>query len=61
MPGLTVGYGRRTCSLRVVLQAGAMPMLLGAQAAGAVEFDTVISVGGVLGAIPAVRRIKMDS
>jgi hypothetical protein len=33
--------------------------LLAAQSAGAVEFDTVISPGGVLGLIPAVQRIKM--
>jgi transposase InsO family protein len=35
------------------------PFLPGAQSAGAVEFDTVISPGGVLGVIPAVQRIKM--
>jgi transposase InsO family protein len=34
-------------------------VLLGAQSAGAVEFDTVISPSGVLGVIPAVQRIKM--
>ena len=36
-------------------------MLLGAQSAGAVEFDTVISPGGVLAVIPAVQRIKMGA
>ena len=35
------------------------PALLGAQSAGAVEFDTVISPSGVLAVIPAVQRIKM--
>jgi hypothetical protein len=35
------------------------PVLLGAQSAGAVEFNTVISASGVLGVIPAVQRIKM--
>ena len=39
--------------------AGPGPVLLGAQSAGAVEFDTVISPSGVLGVIPAVQRIKM--
>jgi transposase InsO family protein len=39
--------------------AEAAPVLLGAQSAGAVEFDTVISASGVLGVIPAVQRIKM--
>ena len=34
-------------------------MLLGAQSAGAVEFDTVISASGVLGVLPAVQRIKL--
>ena len=34
-------------------------MLLGAQSAGAVEFDTVISASGVLAVISAVQRIKM--
>ena len=38
---------------------GPAPVLLGAQSAGAVEFDTVISASGVLGVIPAVQRIKM--
>ncbi len=37
------------------------PVLLGAQSAGAVEFDTVISASGVLGVIPAVQRIKMGA
>ena len=37
------------------------PVLLGAQSAGAVEFDTVISPSGVLGVIPAVQRIKMGA
>jgi transposase InsO family protein len=41
--------------------AGSAPVLLGAQSAGAVEFDTVISPGGVLGVIPAVQRIKMGA
>jgi Integrase core domain len=39
--------------------AGPVPVLLGAQSAGAVEFDTVISASGVLGVIPAVQRIKL--
>jgi len=39
--------------------AGAAPALLAAQSAGAVEFDTVISPGGVLGVLPAVQRIKL--
>jgi transposase InsO family protein len=39
----------------------AVPVLLGAQSAGAVEFDTVISPGGVLAVIPAVQRIKMGA
>jgi transposase InsO family protein len=38
---------------------GPAPVLLGAQSAGAVEFDTVISPSGVLGVIPAVQRIKL--
>ncbi len=38
---------------------GPAPVLLGAQSAGAVEFDTVISASGVLGVLPAVQRIKM--
>ena len=38
--------------------AGPVPLLLGAQSAGAVEFDTVISASGVL---PAVQRIKMGA
>jgi hypothetical protein len=33
---------------------GAAPLLLGAQSAGAVEFDSVISASGMLGVIPAV-------
>jgi hypothetical protein len=37
------------------------PVLIGAQSAGAVEFDTVISASGVLGVIPAVQRIKMGA
>jgi transposase InsO family protein len=37
------------------------PVLLAAQSAGAVEFDTVISPSGVLGVIPAVQRIKMGA
>jgi transposase InsO family protein len=40
---------------------GPSPVLIGAQSAGAVEFDTVISASGVLGVIPAVQRIKMGS
>ena len=40
---------------------GPAPVLLGAQSAGAVEFDTVISPSGVLGVIPAVQRIKMGA
>jgi len=36
-----------------------VPVLLGAQSAGAVEFDTVISASGVLGVLPAVQRIKL--
>jgi hypothetical protein len=36
-------------------------VLIGAQSAGAVEFDTVISGSGVLGVIPAVQRIKMGA
>jgi hypothetical protein len=36
-------------------------VLLGAQSAGAVEFDTVISPSGVLAVIPAVQRIKMGA
>ena len=39
--------------------AGPVPLLIGAQSAGAVEFDTVISASGVLGVIPAVQRIKL--
>jgi hypothetical protein len=39
--------------------SGPAPVLLGAQSAGAVEFDTVISASGVLGVLPAVQRIKM--
>jgi hypothetical protein len=35
------------------------PVLIGAQSAGAVGFDTVISASGVLGVIPAVQRIRM--
>jgi transposase InsO family protein len=35
------------------------PVLLAAQSAGAVEFDTVISPSGVLGVLPAVQRIKL--
>jgi hypothetical protein len=41
--------------------AGPAPVLLGAQSAGAVEFDTIISPSGVLGVIPAVQRIKMGA
>jgi len=41
--------------------AGPAPVLLGAQSAGAVEFDTVISPSGVLGVLPAVQRIKMGA
>jgi transposase InsO family protein len=41
--------------------AGPAPVLLSAQSAGAVEFDTVISPSGVLGVIPAVQRIKMGA
>ena len=41
--------------------AGPAPLLLGAQSAGAVEFDTVISPSGVLAVIPAVQRIKMGT
>jgi transposase InsO family protein len=41
--------------------AGLAPVLLGAQSAGAVEFDTIISPSGVLGVIPAVQRIKMGT
>jgi hypothetical protein len=41
--------------------AGPAPVLIGAQSAGAVEFDTVISASGVLGVIPAVQRIKMGA
>jgi len=41
--------------------AGPAPVLLGAQSAGAVEFDTVISPSGVLAVIPAVQRIKMGA
>ena len=37
------------------------PVLIGAQSAGAVEFDTVISPSGVLAVIPAVQRIKMGA
>ena len=40
-------------------EPGPGPVLLGAQSAGAVEFDTVISASGVLGVLPAVQRIKM--
>jgi transposase InsO family protein len=40
---------------------GPAPLLLGAQSAGAVEFDTVISASGVLGVLPAVQRIKMGA
>ena len=36
-----------------------VPVLLAAQSAGAVEFDTVISASGVLGVLPAVQRIKL--
>ncbi len=39
--------------------AGPAPVLIGAQSAGAVEFDTVISASGVLAVIPAVQRIKL--
>ena len=39
--------------------AASAPVLLGAQSAGAVEFDTVISASGVLGVLPAVQRIKL--
>ena len=38
---------------------GPVPFLIGAQSAGAVEFDTVISPSGILGVLPAVQRIKM--
>ena len=41
--------------------AGPASLLLGAQSAGAVEFDTVISASGVLGVLPAVQRIKMGA
>jgi hypothetical protein len=41
--------------------AGPAPVLLGAQSAGALEFDTVTSPGGVLAVIPAVQRIKMGA
>ena len=41
--------------------AGPAPVLIGAQSAGAVEFDTVISPSGVLGVIPAVQRIKLGA
>jgi transposase InsO family protein len=41
--------------------AGPAPVLIGAQSAGAVEFDTVISPSGVLAVIPAVQRIKMGA
>jgi transposase InsO family protein len=41
--------------------AAAAPLLPGAQSAGAVEFDTVISASGVLGVLPAVQRIKMGA
>ena len=40
---------------------GPAPVLIGAQSAGAVEFDTVISASGVLGVLPAVQRIKMGA
>ena len=50
--------GRRDQRLRG-RAAGPAPVLLGAQSAGAVEFDTVISPGGVLGVIPAVQRIRL--
>ena len=40
---------------------GQAPLLVGAQSAGAVEFDTVITASGVLGVIPAVQRIKMGT
>ena len=40
---------------------GPAPVLLGAQSAGAVEFDTVISASGVLGVLPAVQRIRMGA
>jgi transposase InsO family protein len=41
--------------------AGPAPVLISAQSAGAVEFDTVISPSGVLAVIPAVQRIKMGA
>jgi transposase InsO family protein len=44
-----------------VPSAPAGPVLIGARAAGAVEFDTVISASGVLSVLPAVQRIKMGA
>jgi hypothetical protein len=41
--------------------ANPAPVLISGQSAGAVEFETVISPGGVLGVIPAVQRIKMGA
>jgi len=40
---------------------GPAPSLIGAQSAGAVEFDTVISASGVLAVIPALQRINMGA
>ena len=38
-----------------------MPFLIGAQSAGAVEFDTVIGASGLLPVLPTVQRIKIGA
>jgi Integrase core domain len=59
-PGLAVP-APRPAPEAVFEPAGPALVLLGAQSAGAVEFDMVISASGVLGVIPSVQRIKMGA
>jgi transposase InsO family protein len=60
-PALAVVPAPRPAAEPATGPGGPAPLLIGAQSAGAVEFDTVITASGVLGVIPAVQRIKMGT